>query len=416
MSVFVPFKAYRPTREAVEQVSSKPYDVLNTEEARSESAGNPDSYYRVIKPEIDFPAGHDPHDQAVYEKGKENLRSLIARGLLQQDDRESFYVYRLRMGDHIQTGLVGCCSIDDYFSNVIKKHELTKPAVENDRKKHVVISEFNYEPVFFSYHGVDEIDRIVTAATQSEPLYDFTSADGVHHLLWAITESETTARITELFDRKVPSIYIADGHHRTAAGSLGGRDLRKAAGQNGETGHRYGYIMSVLFPEREVRIMDYNRVVRDLNGLSPQEFIDRLSSVMDVEVQADRYRPESHNTIGMYLDRTWYKLSARPGSYDPKDPVDALGFTILSKQVLEPILQIVDLRRDKRIDFVGGIRGLEELERRVDSGEMAVAFAMHPISMEQLMHISDLGLILPPKVTWFEPKLRSGLFAHNLRH
>ncbi|MDX1476174.1 MAG: DUF1015 family protein [Saprospiraceae bacterium] len=415
MSVFVPFKAYRPTKDAVEQVSSRPYDVLNTEEARAESAGNPNSYYRVIKPEIDFPEGQDPYDPAVYARGKENLQRLINQGLMQQDDVESFYVYRLKMGDHVQTGLVGCCSIDDYFNNVIKKHELTKPRVEDDRKQHVVISEFNYEPVFFSYHGVDEIDTIVEQATQHEPLYDFVSGDGVHHMLWAIDDPDTTSMITRIFEQHVDAIYIADGHHRTAAGSLGGRDLRDAAGANGTGEHRYGYLMSVLFPEREVRIMDYNRVVRDLNGMSPDAFLAQLQRAFDVEAQAGPYRPESHQTIGMYLDGKWYRLVARESTFDPEDPVDALGFTILSKQVLEPLLNIVDLRRDKRIDFVGGIRGLAELERRVDSGEMAVAFAMHPISMEQLMHISDEGLILPPKVTWFEPKLRSGLFAHDLR-
>ncbi len=411
MSVFVPFKAIRPSADNVETVSTKPYDVLDTQEAREESKGNPKSYYHVTKPEIDFPDDQDPYAPEVYKLGKQNLLNLVADGTMIQENTESFYVYRLEMGDHVQTGLVGCCSIDDYFNEVIKKHETTKPHIEADRKKHVCESQVNYEAVFLSYPKVDAIDKIVEKIKTGKPLYDFQSEDSVRHSLWRVNDDSTMKAITDLFASKVPTIYIADGHHRTAAGALAGRDLRKNA-KNSK--NRYGYIMSALFPDDQVKVMDYNRVVKDLNGLSSDEFLQRVSAHFEVEQMSGQYRPESHQSIGMYLAGKWYKLVARDGTYDTSDFVDQLGFTILSKQILEPILNIVDLRRDTRIDFIGGIRGLKELEKRVDSGNWSVAFAMHPISMSQIIHIADNHLAMPPKVTWFEPKLRSGLFVHSL--
>ena len=412
MSIFVPFKAFRPTPETVEKVASKPYDVLNAAEAREEAAGNALSFYHVIKPEIDFPDGYDAHTPEVHAKGRENLKHLIDSGVLIQDDQDSFYVYEITMGKHVQTGLVGCSGVDDYFNNIIKKHESTKPATEADRMQHILKSKFNYEPVFFSYSPVSDIDTIVLQAKKATPLYDLTTEDGVRHVLWRITEAPIVQRISQLFAEEVHTVYIADGHHRTAAGALAGRALREQA--NGDDHHHFSYLMSVLVPEDQVNIIDYNRVVKDLNGHSPESFLEAISSAFLVEAEDQQYRPESHQKIGMYLNGQWYQLTARQGTYDAADFVESMGFSILSRQILEPILNIVDLRRDKRVAFVGGIRGLAELEKRVNSGEMQVAFAMHPISMAQIMHISDNDLKMPPKITWFEPKLRSGLFLHSL--
>jgi len=411
MSVFVPFKAIRPSQDSVETVSTRPYDVLDTQEAREESKGNPKSYYHVTKPEIDFPDDYDPFAPEVYKQGKQNLINLVEDGTMIQESNESFYVYRLEMKGHVQTGLVGCCSIDDYFNEVIKKHETTKPHIEADRKKHVCESKVHYEAVFLSYRKVDAIDIVVEGIKKDVPLYDFHSDDGVRHSLWRVQDEQLIDEITELFASKVKTIYIADGHHRTAAGALAGRDLRKNA-KNDK--NRFGYILSVLFPDDQVQILDYNRAVKDLNGLSQKEFLQRIRSNFEIERMEGHFRPVSHQNIGMYLDGTWYKLVARHGTYDATDLVDQLSFTILSKRILEPILNIVDLRRDSRIEFIGGIRGVEELEKHVDSGKMAVAFAMHPISMAQIIHIADNHLSMPPKITWFEPKLRSGLFVHSL--
>ena len=411
MSVFVPFRAIRPSEKLVEAVSSKPYDVLNTVEARAESADNPLSYYRVIKPEIEFPADHDPFDSAVYARGRENLIKMVRDGVMIQDEMEMFYVYRLKMGEHVQTGLVGCCSIDDYFNDVIKKHESTKPKIEADRMRHVVESKVNYEAVFLSYPKVDEIDNIVDKAAHGEPLYHFTSEDGVEHTFWSISDADTNKRVTELFAARVPTIYIADGHHRTAAGALAGRELRS---KTSSADHRYDYLMCALFPADQVQILEYNRVVKDLNGLSIEQYLDGIKAKFDIDRCDDQYVPESHQEIAMYLNRSWYKLTAKPGTFNPNDLVDQLGFTILSKNILEPLHNIVDLRNDERIEFIGGIRGHNELERRVDNGDMTVAFAMYPISMSQIIHIADNNLNMPPKITWFEPKLRSGLFVHSL--
>ncbi|MBI5913969.1 MAG: DUF1015 domain-containing protein [Bacteroidetes bacterium] len=409
MSTFIPFRAYRPMKAKAKAVASRPYDVLNREEALQESEGNPLSFYHVIKPEIDFPEEHDHYAPEIYRKGKENFDHLVQNGVLAQDATAQFYVYQLNMDGHEQTGLVGCCSIENYFQNVIKKHELTRPDKEEDRKNHIRTSHMHYEAVLFSYPHVAAIDGEVEAVKAGTPEYDFTSDDGIRHKLWVIRDGELNARITRLFETEVPKIYIADGHHRTSAGALVGRELSN--GQFNLNGA--SYFMAVLFPDNQLKIQDYNRVVKDLNGHSPTTLLERVSTNFKVEKWASQYRPEALHTFGMYLAGQWYKLTAKRSTYDDT-PIGQLDVTILTKQVLEPHLGIGDLRTDKRIDFVGGIRGLGELERRVDSGEMAVAFTLHPVSMDQLISIADNDLIMPPKVTWFEPKLRSGLFVYNL--
>ncbi|MEQ9186665.1 MAG: DUF1015 family protein [Cryomorphaceae bacterium] len=414
MSILKPFKAVRPTADKVKDVACRPYDVLNTAEAREESAGNPVSFYHVIKPEINFADDQDPYDEAIYKKGRENYKLLKDNGVLLKDAAEHFYVYQLIMDGHKQTGIVGCCAIDDYFNNVIKKHELTRPDKEEDRKNHVRYGKINAEPVFFSYPHVNEIDALIDSVKQGQPAYDITTDDGIQHTLWVVEKADDNARIEQLFEAEVPSIYVADGHHRTAAGALVGQEFREKIGGDANDGGRYNYFMAVLFPDNQLKIIDYNRVVKDLNGLSEAELLEKLSASFDVQRKDSQYRPEKLHTIGMYLNGTWYKLTAKDSTYDDSDPVGVLDVTILSKEVLEPLFNIVDLRRDKRIDFVGGIRGLGELEKRVDSGNMQVAFAMYPVSMQQLIDISDADLIMPPKVTWFEPKLRSGLFVHEL--
>ena len=414
MSIFIPFRAFRPHKNYVQDVVSKPYDVLSASEARAACIDNDKSYYHVIKPEIDFPEDQDPFASIVYEKGKENVEKLIDDGILIREDEPCYYVYRLQMGTHTQTGLVGCCAIDDYFKGVIKKHELTKPKIEESRKKHITVSEFTYEPVFFSYIRVDKINSIVNDVVKSIPEYHFTTDDDIIHTVWKISDSAQKSSIKAIFNQDVECIYIADGHHRTAAGALAGRELKQRAEANGVSNHRYDELMCVLFPHDEVQILDYNRVVKDLNNLSKETFLEALSRHFIIEKKAYAYKPEAQYEISMYLDQQWYKLSAKPASYDNESLVEQLGCSILSNLILEPLLDIVDLRRDKRIDFVGGIRGLEELEHRVDHGDMQLAFAVYPISMNQLIDISDQGLILPPKVTWFEPKLRSGLFVHSL--
>lgn len=414
MSIVKPFKAVRPVADKVKDVACRPYDVLSAAEAKAEAAGNPVSFYHVIKPEINFPDDFDHYDEAVYKKGRENYEILRDNGILAKSPTEQFYVYQLIMNGHKQTGIVGCCAIDDYFNNVIKKHELTRPDKEEDRKNHVRYGKINAEPVFFSYPHVDELDAIVDRIKTGKPVYDFTADDGIQHTLWVVENNTDIQNIEQLFAARVPSIYVADGHHRTAAGALVGQEFRNAIDPNDKQKGRYNYFMAVLFPDNQLKILDYNRVVKDLNGLSESAFMDRIRENFEIEEKDTQYRPEKLHTVGMYLGGRWYKLTARPGTYNDNDPLEVLDVTILSNGILEPVLNITDLRRDKRIDFVGGIRGLNELEKRVDSGEMKVAFAMYPVSMKQLIDISDAGLIMPPKVTWFEPKLRSGLFIHEL--
>ena len=414
MSVFVPFKAFRPKKENVVEIACRPYDVLNAKEAREICKNNPNSFYHVIKPEIDFPDDFDHYSPEIYQKGKENFDQLVNKGLMIQDNNENFYAYQIIMNGHEQTGLVGCCAIDDYFNNVIKKHELTRPDKEEDRKNHVRYSKLNYEPVFFAYPHVNSIDELVVDVKSNEPVYDITTNDGIQHTLWVIEDDEKITAIKNLFEKQVPNIYVADGHHRTAAGALVGKEFREAANGNANDGERYNYFMAVLFPDNQLKIIDYNRVVKDLNGMDAATFLTKIAESFDVEEQNQTYKPEALHHIGMYLENKWYKLVAKEDTYNDNDPVGVLDVTILSNQILNPLLNIVDLRTDKRIEFVGGIRGLGELEKRVDSGEMKVAFALHPVSMQQLIDISDNDMIMPPKVTWFEPKLRSGLFVHEL--
>jgi len=414
MSILVPFKAFRPIEDKVKEIASRPYDVLNAQEAREICKDNPNSFYRVIKPELEFADDADHYAPEVYKKGKENFDRLVDGGLMIQDESENFYAYQIIMNGHKQTGLVGCCSIDDYFNNVIKKHELTRPDKEEDRKNHVRYSQLNYEPVFFAYPHVNSIDELVADVKNDAPVYDITTDDGLQHTLWIINDTDKVTAIKALFEAQVPSIYVADGHHRTAAGALVGEEFRNEAKGNAADGGRYNYFMAVLFPDNQLKIIDYNRVAKDLNGMDEATFIAKVSEKFDVEENEGEYKPNALHHFGMYLNNKWYKLVAKEGTYNDNDPVEVLDVTILSKQVLEPLLNIVDLRTDKRIDFVGGIRGLGELEKRVNSGEMAVAFALNPVSMQQLMDISDNDMIMPPKVTWFEPKLRSGLFVHQL--
>ena len=414
MSIVVPFKAIRPRADKAEQIVCRPYDVLNAKEARELAKGNEISFYHVIKPEIDFPEGHDVYSKEVYQKGADNFRKLMDDGMMIQDDEENFYAYQIQMGDHIQTGLVCCCAIDDYFNNKIKKHELTRPDKEEDRKNHVRYSKMNYEPVFFSYPHVNEVNDVINKSKKADPVHEITTNDGIKHTLWIIGDRGDVQRIQNLFEEKVPSIYIADGHHRTAAGALVGKEIREQEGGSADDEKRYNYFMAVLFPDNELKIIDYNRVVKDLNGLSEDEFLEKLDDSFEIQAISEQAKPTKLHQFGMYIDGQWYYLNALDDTYDDNDPIGVLDVTILSDKVLDPILGIKDLRTDKRIDFVGGIRGLGELEKRVDTGEMKVAFALFPVSMQQLVDISDNDLIMPPKVTWFEPKLRSGLFVHDL--
>lgn len=411
MSILAPFRAYRPTPDKAAEVASRPYDVLNTDEARKEADLQTHSFLHVIKPEIDFDDKQNPYAPEVYAKGKENFDTLCTEGVMVQDETENLYVYQLIMDGHEQTGLVGCSSIDDYFNNVIKKHELTRTDKEEDRKRHVREGKMNAEPVFFSYPAVREIDEIVEQVKAEVPVYDFLADDSVQHTLWVVSEPDLIASLVRLFEQKVPSVYVADGHHRTAAGALVGRELREA--EDADPEGRNNYFMSVLFPDNQLNIMDYNRVVKDLNGLTPDEMLQRLAEHFDVQAVQGPHKPGSMRNFGVYMAGKWYSMTAKEGTFDNSDPILALDVTILSTYVLEPVLDIADLRTNKRIDFVGGIRGMEELERRVDSGEMKVAFSLYPVQMQQLIDISDTGMIMPPKTTWFEPKLRSGLFVHQ---
>jgi uncharacterized protein (DUF1015 family) len=412
MTILKAFRGIRPPVDIVEKLACRPYDVLNSEEAREEA--NPHSLLHITKPEIDFDPGTDIHIQAVYDKAKENFASFQEKGYLKQDDEEHLYIYAQTMDGRRQYGLVGCAGVDDYINGIIKKHELTRPDKEEDRMKHVRITNANIEPVFFAYPAVPDIDEIIKDIVENQdPEYDFTSADDIGHHFWVITDKSKIQRLIELFN-ELPATYVADGHHRTAAAALVGNEKKK--GNPDHTGdEEYNYFLAVHFPDDQLRILDYNRVVMDLNGLTPEEFLGQLSEVFAVKEKGNEpFKPDSLHTFGMYLQGKWYELIANEGSYDDNDPIGVLDVTILSKSVLEPILNIMDLRTSKRIDFVGGMRGLGELQRRVDSGEMVVAFALYPVSMQQLISIADTGNIMPPKTTWFEPKLRSGLVIHSL--
>ena len=414
MAIVKPFKGIRPPKSMVEEVASRPYDVLNSEEAREEAKGNEKSLYHIIKPEIDFPVGTDEHDPAVYDKAVENFKMFQEKGWLVQDDKENYYVYAQTMNGKTQYGLVVGAYVPDYMNGVIKKHELTRRDKEEDRMKHVRVNNANIEPVFFAYPDNAELDAIVAKYTAREPEYDFIApGDGFGHTFWVIDGKEDIDKITALF-ADMPALYIADGHHRSAAAVLVGAE-KAAQNPNHKGDEEYNYFMAVCFPASQLTIIDYNRVVKDLNGLTAGQFLKALEKDFIVEEKGESiYKPSSLHNFSLYLAGKWYSLTAKPGTYDDNDPIGVLDVTISSNLILDEILGIKDLRSDKRIDFVGGIRGLEELKRRVDSGEMAMALSLYPVSMKQLMDIADTGNIMPPKTTWFEPKLRSGLIIHNL--
>ena len=397
----------------MEQVASRPYDVLNSEEARAEAAGNPMSLYHIIKPEIDFEPGMDEHDARVYDKAVENFRMFQDKGWLRQDEKENYYIYAQTMDGRTQYGFVVAAWVPDYMEGRIKKHELTRRDKEEDRMKHVRCNNANVEPVFFAFPDNEALEQIIRDVTAGEPEYDFTAPDGFGHTLWVISDPGMIEQVTEEF-AKIPNMYIADGHHRSAAAALVGAE--KARNNPNHTGdEEYNYFMAVAFPASHLRVIDYNRVVRDLNGMTPAEFLKRLEENFNVEEKgAETYHPTGLHNFALYLDGKWYSLTAKPGTYNDNDPIGVLDVTVSSDLILRDLLGITDLRSDKRIDFVGGIRGLEELKRRVDSGEMAMALALYPVTMKQIMDIADTGNIMPPKTTWFEPKLRSGLIIHKL--
>ncbi|MGI6219824.1 MAG: DUF1015 domain-containing protein [Bacteroidaceae bacterium] len=414
MAVIKPFKGVRPPVQWVEEIVSRPYDVLNSDEARAEAAGNEKSLYHIIKPEIDFPEGTDEHDPRVYEQAKKNFEKFQKNGWLVQDSEECYYVYAQTMNGKTQYGLVVGAYVPDYLNGVIKKHELTRRDKEEDRMKHVRTTNANIEPVFFAYPDNEEVDRIVARYTSQKPIYDFIApGDGFRHQFWIIDNKEDQRKITDLF-AQMPSLYIADGHHRSAAAALVGAEKGKQ-NPNHRGDEEYNYFMAVCFPASQLTIIDYNRVVKDLNGLTPEEFLQAVSKNFDIkEIGTETYKPDRLHNFSLYLAGKWYSLTAHPDTYDDNDPIGVLDVTISSRCILDEILGIKDLRSDKRIDFVGGIRGLGELKRRVDSGEMQMALALYPVSMKQLMDIADTGNIMPPKTTWFEPKLRSGLVIHKL--
>lgn len=413
MAKVKPFKGVRPPREMVTEVASRPYDVLNSEEARAEAQGNPKSLYHIIKPEIDFEPGTDEHDPKVYDKAVENFNKFQENGWLVQDAEEHYYIYAQTMDGRTQYGIVVAANVDDYMNGRIKKHELTRRDKEEDRMKHVRINNANIEPVFFAFPDNEVLEGIIRDVTSGTPEYDFTAPDGFGHHFWVVTDPEQTAAITREF-AAMPSLYIADGHHRTAAAALVGNEKAKA-NPNHRGDEEYNYFLAVAFPASHLKIIDYNRVVKDLNGLTPEQFLKKLGENFTIEdMGTEIYTPARLHNFSMYLQGHWYSLTPLEGRCNDADPIGCLDVTVSSDLILRDILGITDLRSDKRIDFVGGIRGLAELKRRVDSGEMAVALALYPVSMKQLIDIADTGNIMPPKTTWFEPKLRSGLVIHKL--
>ena len=414
MAVIKPFKGIRPPKSMVEEVASRPYDVLNSAEARAEAGDNEKSLYHIIKPEINFPEGTDEHDPCVYESAAEHFQMFQDKGWLVQDEKEHYYVYAQTMNGKTQYGLVVGAYVPDYMNGVIKKHELTRRDKEEDRMKHVRVNNANIEPVFFAYPDNAELDAIVAKYTAGTPEYDFIApGDGFGHTVWVIDQQEDIDAITKAF-AAMPALYIADGHHRSAAAALVGAE-KAQQNPNHKGDEEYNYFMAVCFPANQLTIIDYNRVVKDLNGLTPEEFLAAVGKNFIIEEKgAEIYKPNALHNFSLYLEGKWYSLTAKEGTYDDNDPIGVLDVTISSNLILDEILGIKDLRSDKRIDFVGGIRGLGELKKRVDSGEMKVALALYPVSMKQLMDIADTGNIMPPKTTWFEPKLRSGLIIHKL--
>ena len=412
MAFIKPFKGVRPKKELAEKVAALPYDVMNTEEAIRMAAGNPVSFLHISRPEIDLPEGTDVHSDEVYLKGDENLRSFLGQGVLLQDETECYYVYRQKMGELTQTGLVVCAGVDDYQSGAIKKHELTRADKEEDRVRHIDTLNANDEPVFYTYRHDSDITRAIDQVTAGTALYDFTTDDGVSHALWIIEERGLIDRLTSAF-AAIPTLYVADGHHRSAAASRV-RDLRRNANRNHDGSEEYNFFLTVIFPDNEMTIMPYNRVVKDLNGRSVAEFMARVAERFDVTPLSGALSPKERHQFGMYLSGKWYELVPRDGSFAEQDAVAAMDVSILQDNLLSPVLGIRNPRTDQRIHFVGGIRGVGELERVVNSGEYEVAFSLHPTSIQELMSLADEDKIMPPKSTWFEPKLRSGLFLHML--
>lgn len=411
MSIVRPFAGLRPPEDKVLKVAAPPYDVVSSDEARAYAEGNPLSFFHVSRPEIDLPPGTDEHAPEVYERGRENMARFKEERILVADPKPCFYLYRQKMGDHVQTGLVAGASVDEYQKDLIKKHELTRADKEDDRTKHVDMLNANDEPVFLTYPAKRSIDEMVDRLTAGSPAYDFTTSDGIVHTLWVVDGEEDIAAFQRELEA-IDALYVADGHHRSAAASRV-REIRKERAGAGHTGdEEYNFFLTVIFPHDQMYIMDYNRVVKDLAGLSKEAFLERIGSKFEIS-PTSRKKPEAPQSFGMYLDGSWYSLTARQGSFDADDPVSSLDVSILQNNVLEPVLGIGNPRTDKRIDFVGGIRGMEELEKRVDSGDWAVAFSMFPTRIDQLMAIADAGMIMPPKSTWFEPKLRSGLVVHE---
>jgi uncharacterized protein (DUF1015 family) len=407
MASIKPFKALRPQPQLAKQVASRPYDVLSSAEAKMEARGNHSSFLHITKSEIDLPDSVDVHDAAVYEQAKENLAAFIQRDILFRESKECYYIYQLVMNGRSQTGLVCVSSVDDYENDIIKKHEFTRPEKELDRINHIKTSGAQTGNVFLAYRNHDGIDALINHWKETKsPVYDFVADDDIRHTIWIVNDEKTAGELTGLFDKEIPFTYIADGHHRAASAAK----VRRALGENALEGA--DYFLTTLFPSNQLHIMDYNRVIKDLNGLTPKNFIKELGKQFKVElINTEAYRPEAPHNFGLYMDHNWYKLTAKEGSYTT-DPIGVLDITILQNNVLDKLLGIKDQRTDKRIDFVGGIRGLGELEKRVDSGEMAAAFSVYPVTMDQLFDIADSGNVMPPKSTWFEPKLRDGLLTH----
>lgn len=414
MATIKPFKGIRPPKELVESIESRPYDVLSSKEAREEAGDNVMSLYHIIKPEIDFEEDIDEYDPRVYQKAADNFKKFMDKGWLVQDDKENYYLYAQTMNGKTQYGLVVGAAVADYMSGLIKKHELTRCDKEEDRMKHVRVCNANMEPVFFAYPDNARLDEIIKRVAQNNPEYDFIAPiDGFRHQFWIISNEDDIRVITEEF-AKIPALYIADGHHRSAAAALVGAELARKD-ENHTGNEEYNYFMAVCFQASQLTILDYNRVVKDLNGLTPEQFINALSKNFIIEKKgSETYKPLCIHNFSLYLDGCWYSLIAKEGTYNDSDPIGVLDVDISTRLILNEILNIQDLRSDKRIDFVGGLRGLEELKKRVDSGEMKAALALYPVSMKQIMDIADSGAIMPPKATWFEPKLRSGLVIHKL--
>ena len=413
MALVKPFRGLRPPRDLVQQVASKPYDVLSSDEARAEAGDNEKSLYHIIKPEIDFPAGTGEHEPKVYDKAVENFKKFQDKGWLVQDPEEKYYIYAQTMDGRTQYGIVVAASVNDYLEGRIKKHELTRREKETDRMHHIEINNANVEPVFLAFPTNEVLEAIIADTAKTAPEYDFVSEDGIGHTLWVIGDEATKQAITKAFDG-IPFLYIADGHHRTAAAAHVGEEKAKAD-PNHNGSEEYNFLLAVCFPQSHLKVMDYNRVVKDLNGLTDEQFLAKVGEHFTIEDKGTEiYHPARLHNFALYLSGRWYSLTAKPGTYDDNDPIGVLDVSVSSDYILRDILGITDLRSDNRIDFVGGIRGLGELKRRVDSGEMRVALALYPVTMQQIIDIADSGKIMPPKATWFEPKLRSGLIIHKL--